>query len=61
MLLSLTITLTLGWLIKKLIKRYPSSPYPRRLEKFFKPLIDLGENLVKSLKTLSKQKSAPLK
>lgn len=65
MLISLTIiiALCLSWLTKKLIQRYPLSPHPRRLERLVRPLVNLAEKLILTMrvkiKSLSKQKSAP--
>jgi hypothetical protein len=42
--------LGLGWLTKKLIKAYPNSPYPKRLEKRIRPLVNLAESLIARIK-----------
>lgn len=63
MLISLTILLAfcLGWLAERLIKSYPNSPHPRRLEKFIRPLTNLADKIIKKIGTkfTKNKKSTP--
>jgi len=44
------LALGLGWLTKKLIKTYPDSPHPKRLEKAIRPLTVLANTLISKIK-----------